>query len=240
MSRTIRFVIFAVGAVGVATLFAAAIHGVPAFGGAAHPYRDRAVAAALAHGTANVVSSVNFDQRGLDTLGEEVILLGSVLAASVLLRAAPGEHEHQPAAGQRVLPAVVLVGYLLLPVTLLVGLSVVAHGALTPGGGFQGGVVLATGLHLLYLAGSYRVLQQLRPAHWAAPVEAAGAGGFVVLGLAGLLAGAGFLGNALPSGTFGELLSAGTVPLYNIAVGAAVFGGVVMLLAQFLRQEEML
>ena len=145
MSRTIRFVIFAVGAVGVATLFAAAIHGVPAFGGAAHPYRDRAVAAALAHGTANVVSSVNFDQRGLDTLGEEVILLGSVLAASVLLRAAPGEHEHQPAAGQRVLPAVVLVGYLLLPVTLLVGLSVVAHGALTPGGGFQGGVVLATG-----------------------------------------------------------------------------------------------
>ncbi|HEX4252463.1 MAG TPA: MnhB domain-containing protein, partial [Pseudonocardia sp.] len=153
MSRRVRFVVFAVGVAGLLALLVAAAPGMPPFGGASHPYRDRAVAAALAQHTANVVSSVNFDQRGMDTLGEEVILLASVLAASVLLRPARDERV-RAARSEPVLPTTSLLGYLLLPVTLLVGLDVVTHGAVTPGGGFQGGVVLATGLHLLYLAGS--------------------------------------------------------------------------------------
>src|SRR4051794_41855565 len=41
----------------------------PHFGSSFHPYRDAAVPAAVAHATSNVISSVNFDLRGLDTLG---------------------------------------------------------------------------------------------------------------------------------------------------------------------------
>ncbi|WP_067177637.1 MnhB domain-containing protein [Microtetraspora niveoalba] len=236
MSGRARLVVFVLGAAGLAVAFVFALGGMPPFGGSEHPYRDLAVAAALRHVTPNVVSSVNFDQRALDTLGEETILLGSVIGAAALLRLVGHEKERPERAGGRLPDAIGLGCYLLLPVTLLIGLDVVAHGHLTPGGGFQGGVVLATGLHLLYLAGRYRSLERLRPLAWYEFGEGASATAFVGVGLAGLAAGGSFLANVLPLGSFRELLSAGTVPVLNIVVGCAVATGAVVLLAQFLEQ----
>ncbi|MEV4754240.1 MnhB domain-containing protein [Micromonospora sp. NPDC049559] len=236
MNRRVRLLVFAVGAAGLAAMFALAVAGMPPFGGAAHPYRDLAVPAALGHATANVVASVTFDQRGLDTLGEEVILLASVIGAAALLRTRPGEHEHHPLADPRQPEAVALVAYLLLPLILLIGLNLVVHGHLTPGGGFQGGVVLATGLHLLYLSGGYRSLRRLRPIEWYQWVEGASTLAFAGVGLGGLALGAGLLANVLPYGPFQQLLSAGTVPVLNVVVGLAVGAGAVVLLGQFLTQ----
>jgi multicomponent Na+:H+ antiporter subunit B len=237
VTRRGRLLVFAIGAAGFAVLWAAAVWGAPAVGGDEHPYRDAAVAAAASHGTANVVSSINFDQRAFDTLGEETILLASVVAAVALLRPAADERVLRPSPEPRVLPATRLLGWMLLPATVLVGLDVVLHGHLTPGGGFQGGVILASAVHLLYLAGSWSALQRLRPSAWAGPVEPVGSAVFAVLGVAGLVAGAGFLGNLLPTGTLGDPLSSGTVVVLNIAVGIGVGAGLVELLVQFLRQE---
>jgi multicomponent Na+:H+ antiporter subunit B len=189
------------------------------------------------HHTANVVSAVNFDQRALDTLGEETILIGSVTGAAVLLRPSREEEAGRPAVTGRVLESTQLAGYLLLPVTLIIGFVLVAHGHVTPGGGFQGGVVLATGLHLLYVTGDYRALGRLRPLALFDAGDALGAALFAALGIAGLVAAGAFLANILPYGTFGQLLSAGTVPLLNVAVGLEVGCGMVMLLAHFLDQE---
>jgi multicomponent Na+:H+ antiporter subunit B len=237
MNQTARLVVFAVGGVTLAVLLGFAVVRMPAFGEAAHPYRDAAVAAALLRHTPNVVSSVNFDQRGLDTFGEETILLASVLGAATLLRRGQAEKTTgTPRDEGRVLQATRLSGYVLLPVTLMIGADVVVHGHLTPGGGFQGGVVLATGLHLLYVAGSYPALRRLRPLNWYEFGEAAGMGAVVTLGIAGLVAGAGFLANILPVGQFGQLVSTGTVPLFSVAIGVEVASGVVVLLAQFLDQ----
>jgi multicomponent Na+:H+ antiporter subunit B len=237
MSRSARLVVFLIGGVGLAVLLGFAIARMPVFGADRHPYRDTTVAAALARRAPNVVTSINFDQRGLDTFGEEAILFASVIGAVTLLR--PGEHERPrtpPDAG-RVLSATRLLGYVMLPVTLVVGADVVVHGHLTPGGGFQGGVVLATGLHLLYVAGSYPALRRLRPLRWYEYAESAGMAAVVALGVAGLAAGAGFLANVLPTGVFGSLVSAGTVPLFSVAIGVEVAAGVVVLLAGFLAQD---
>jgi multicomponent Na+:H+ antiporter subunit B len=124
----------------------------------------------------------------------------------------------------------------LLPVALLTGVYVVAHGQLSPGGGFQGGVVLATGLHLAYIAADYRALKRVRPLAVLDIADAVGAGAFVMLGIAGLITGAAFLQNILPLGTFGRLSSGGLVPVLNAAVGVEVGSGVVVLLAAFLDQ----
>jgi multicomponent Na+:H+ antiporter subunit B len=237
VTRAGRLAVFTLGVLGFAVLWAAAVWGVPAVGAVVHPYRDAAVAAAAARGTANVVSSINFDQRAFDTLGEETILLASVVAAVALLRPAADERVLHPSPEPRVLPATRLMGWLLLPATVLVGLDVVLHGHLTPGGGFQGGVILATAVHLLYLAGGWSALQKLRPSAWAGLVEPAGSVVFAALGVAGLAAGAGFLGNLLPTGVLGSPLSSGTVIVLNIAVGVGVGAGLVELLVQFLRQE---
>ncbi|HEX8009235.1 MAG TPA: hydrogen gas-evolving membrane-bound hydrogenase subunit E [Trebonia sp.] len=237
MSRDVRLLVFSIGAGCVAAMFAVAFFRMPAFGGPVHLYRDLAVPASVAHHAANVVSSVNFDQRGFDTLGEETILLASVVGAAVLLRRAREESEVRPERTGRTVQATTLAGYLLLPVTLLVGFNVVLHGHLTPGGGFQGGVVLATGLHLVYVAGDYPALNRLRPLDLFEVGEAVGAAAFGALGIAGIVVTGAFLANVVPGGTFGQLLSSGTVIILNGAVGVEVGCGMVILLSYFLQQD---
>ncbi|GAA4601302.1 hypothetical protein GCM10023195_03120 [Actinoallomurus liliacearum] len=218
MSRGVRFAVFAVGAAGLGVLFVLAAFRLPDFGGRFHPYGDRAVASAIAEKTKNVVSSVNFDQRAFDTVGEELILFASALGAVVLLRTVrrereeeAGEHGYGPA---DVFDALRLTGYVLLPVTLLVGVYIVAHGHLSPGGGFQGGVVLGTALHLLYLTGDYPALARLRPVPAFEAGEALAAGAFVMVGLAG----------------------AGLVKTGNTLVGLEVGCAIVLVLAKFFEQ----
>ncbi|WP_328539107.1 MnhB domain-containing protein [Streptomyces sp. NBC_00344] len=235
MSRGARLWVLAVGAAGLAVLLGAASFRLPHFGGDSHPYGGRAVRAALARHTANVISSVNFDQRAFDTLGEESILFAAVLGTVVLLRQTRDERQHEPEPAP-VLPSVRRYATLALPVTLLVGLYVVAHGQLSPGGGFQGGVVAATALHLLYIAVDYRALERIRPMGIYHAGDAAGEGAYLVLGVAGLLCGTSFLANFLPYGTFNTLASGGTVPLLNAAIGMEVACAVVVLLSGFLDQ----
>jgi multicomponent Na+:H+ antiporter subunit B len=216
--------VFLPAALVLAVFLVAACGGLPSFGTAVHRYGERAVAAALAHRTANTVSSVNFGIRAFDTLGEESILLATVLGATLLLRPARDERRRR-ASTKRVLPTTRLLGAALLPVTLVAGVYVVAHGQLSPGGGFQGGVVLATALHLAYVTADYRVLERVRPLAALDIADSVAAASFTATGLAGLVAGGAFLENVLPLGTFNQITSGGTVPLLNAAVGIEVASG---------------
>jgi multicomponent Na+:H+ antiporter subunit B len=194
----------------------------------------------------DVVTAVNFDYRGFDTLGEEFIFFAAVLGVVLILRADRGEGPGEItdyAAGRAVPPtsdAVRVVGLGLTPPTVLFGIYVVAHGHLTPGGGFQGGVILATGVLLIYLAGEFDDLHGLYTETALERAEALGAGGYVVIGLFGLLTGSTFLDNVLPLGTTGRVFSAGTVPLINLSVGFEVAAGLVVLLTAFVRQTLVL
>ncbi len=241
MSRRARLAMFAVVAAALGAALVLALLGLPRFGSAFHPYGDRAVAVAVGpQQTANVVGSVTFDQRGVDTLGEEFILFGSVIGALVLLRPAPEEREVGVRGAGRVMSSTGLAGYLLLPISLLVGGYIVAHGAVSPGGGFQGGVILASGWHLLYVAGRYAALRRLVPNKPLELAEAVGGAAFAAIGVAGIGVAGVFLVNLLPKGSLGSLLSAGTVPVLNGAVGVEVTSGVVLLLASFLDQAVVL
>ena len=236
MSRRARNVILIAGVCLLGAVFVIGWLQLPGFGGSSHPYRDLAVAAAFAHSTANVVSAINFDQRGFDTFGEESILVAAVAGVAVLLRAVREEERVKPDTRGRVLDSTAVLVYVFLPVTLVIGVDVVTHGAVTPGGGFQGGVVLATGVHLLYVGGRFTALEKLRPLGLFAPVEAAGLLIYAGVGLAGLAIGGAFLKNVIPQGTLADLVSSGTVPVLSAAGGLAVVGSVVTLLAHFLDQ----
>jgi len=235
MTRRTRLLVAALGGTGLAVLLVAACFDLPRFGGAHHPYGDRVVRASLARHTANTIASVNFDQRAFDTLGEMSILFASVLGTVVLLRQTRDEHRAAPEPEQVALP-VRRFALLVLPVAVVTGLYVIAHGQLSPGGGFQGGVVVATALHLLYLGADYRALERIRPVGSYEIADALAASAYLVLGLAGLVAGTAFLANFLPYGTFNTLSSGGTVPLLNAAIGMEVACAVVVLLARFLDQ----
>ena len=236
MTRRVRLWLVALGGAGLAVLLVAACLRLPGFGGDRHPYGARAVHASLTRHTANVISSVNFDQRAFDTLGEMAILFASVLGTVVLLRQTRDERRGAPEP-EDVAPAVRRYALIVLPVALLTGLYVIAHGQLSPGGGFQGGVVAATALHLLYLGADYRALERIRPLGLYEAGDAIAASAYLVTGLAGVLGGTAFLANTLlPYGTFNTLSSGGTVPLLNAAIGMEVACAVVVLLARFLDQ----
>jgi multicomponent Na+:H+ antiporter subunit B len=221
--------------------------GLPNYGVYPGPYGDVLNQVAVAERKAtNVVAAVTFDYRGVDTMGEEYILFAAVIGVAVLLRAQRDEVEQPPDedAADRRAPgtsnAVRVLGLALVGPVVLFGLYMVAHGHLTPGGGFQGGVVLATGALLVFLSGEYVTLRKVRPAALIDLAESSGAGGYVTVGLLGLATGAAFLENVLPLGEPGALLSAGTIPLLNLAVGLEVAGGMVLLLSEFLEQTLVL
>jgi multicomponent Na+:H+ antiporter subunit B len=225
------------GGAALAALLAAACLDTPDFGRAGHPYGERAVHASLAHRTANTIASVNFDQRAYDTLGEAGILFAAVLGCVVLLRQSRDETRDRPGPENVSAPERRYALLVLLPVALVTGMYVVAHGQLSPGGGFQGGVVAATALHLLYLGAGYRALERIRPVSRFEAGDALAIFAYLAIGLAALAAGTAFLANSLlPYGTFNTLASGGGVPLLNAAVGLEVACAVVVLLACFLDQ----
>jgi multicomponent Na+:H+ antiporter subunit B len=165
---------------------------------------------------------------------------------ALILRPQRGEgagHFTDYATGRAVPPtsdAVRVLGLGLTPPTVLFGIYVVAHGHLTPGGGFQGGVVLATGVLLIYLAGEFDDLHGLYSEAALERSEGLGAGAFVAIGMLGLATGHAFLANVLPLGTTGSVFSAGTVPLLNMSVGLEIAAGLVLLVTTFLHQTIVL
>ena len=243
MSDSVRMRVFVVALAGLLGLLLWAFIGLPDFGHYRGPYGDILNRVAVPErSTTDVVTAVNFDYRGFDTLGEEFILFAAVIAVASILRTLRGERSRPPdddAAGRDVPDTSLLVrvtGLGLVAPVILVGIYIVAHGHQTPGGGFQGGVILATALLLTYLAGDYATMRAVGPTWLIELAEGSGAAGFALIGVAGLVAGTAFFDNVLGKGTPGELLSSGTIPLSNAAVGLAVTGGFVFMLSEFLQQ----
>jgi multicomponent Na+:H+ antiporter subunit B len=242
MSRRARLVLGLTGLAVLAGLLGWSVAGLPAFGHYQGGYGNQLTREALAerHVT-NVVTAIVFDYRGFDTLGEEFILFASVVGVTLLLRRGTEEEDEQ--ALLREAPddstrsdAIRVVGTLAVPVVFGMGLWLVAFGAITPGGGFQGGVLLAGSVLLVFLVAGFRQYKELTPTRWLDFAEGAGAAGFVLLGLGGLVAGAAYLHNFLPSGIRGTLESGGTIPLLNWATAVEVTAAMLLLCSEFLQR----
>jgi multicomponent Na+:H+ antiporter subunit B len=233
VSRGARTGLFTVSAVGLAALLLWAVAGLPDFGHYRGPYGKvlTSVAVGERHAT-NVVAAVTFDYRGVDTMGEEFILFGSVMGVALLLRHLRRERRRLPERMQS--DAVRLAGVGFAAGLFVLGLYVVAHGPITPGGGFQGGVVLAGAFALVFLAGDYRAYRALTPTPALDLVEGVGAGGYAVIGIVSLLLGSAFLHNFGPLGTAGTLASGGSIPFLNIASALEVSAAFVLLFTEFL------
>ena len=235
MSRRIRLLVLGPALLGLGALFAWAIAGLPAFGDYRGPYGFvlNRVVVPLRH-TTNVVMGTTFDVRGVDTMGEEFILFAAVLGVALLLRDETRSRQAERRTRRLPSDAVRLVGVLMIGGALLIGLWLMAFGYVTPGGGFQGGVLFAGAILLLYVVGSHRDYHPFRDEHVLDPLEALGAGGYVVVGLAALVSGTAFLTNLFGLGTTGTLLSGGSIPLLNWASAIAVSCATLLLFAEFL------
>lgn len=176
-------------------------------------------------GAQNIVTAVIVTFRGLDTLGEVLVLFIATTGVGFLLQNKSGKSRRKPA---REPSEILETGSILLtPLIILFGIYVFTHGHLTPGGGFQGGVIIATGFLLLMLARTdFRIDTALLTA-----VESVSGTGYLILGVLGLVLASGFLDSRLlPEGRFGSLISGGTIPLIYSFIGLKVGAELVSIL----------
>lgn len=126
----------------------------------------------------------------------------------------------------------------LAPYIMLFGFYVVTHGHLSPGGGFQGGVVLASGMILLLLCKDVSEVEKIFPSRRFSFLESMGYFFFLLAGLAGIAAGGYFLGPVAPStSVFGGLPGAGFILVLNIIIGVKVGAGISLICYYLLREE---
>ena len=139
--------LFAIAAAGLVACYLWAFAGLPGFGDYPGPYGQEILKHAIAQTNATgVVSAINFDYRGFDTVGEEFILFTAAAGMSVVLRKLRGEREGRatspydrarsrglpPTSDALRVPTLALVG----PV-VLIGWWLAPHAQANPSGGFQ-------------------------------------------------------------------------------------------------------
>ncbi len=245
MTMAQRRWLFFAGLTGFLAFYLWGMAGLPGFGNYPGPYGDivSRIAIAQTHAT-GVVSAVNFEYRGFDTVGEEFILFIAAIGVAMVLRRLRGEQDgaqvraevrHRGATGAT--DAVRLATLTFTGPAVVMGWFLASHAQTSPSGGFQGGVVLATAFVLIYLAGEFIVFRRLSPANLVDAVEAAGAGGFVAVGLAAAAMGLPYLANFLPLGAQpGAVSSSGTIALISFFVGIEVAAAFLLIVGELVDQ----
>ncbi|MDA3870865.1 MAG: sodium:proton antiporter [Candidatus Marinimicrobia bacterium] len=162
----------------------------------------------------NVVTSVIVTYRGLDTLGEVTVLFLATAGIGFLLK------KKNKKSKKRVASEILqTASSFLVALIVLLGVYIFTHGHLTPGGGFQGGVIIATAFLLLLLSDvnmkfNHTILQV---------VESFSGVFYVVIGIIGLVLTVGFLNSKIiPLGEYGTLFSAGAIPIIYSLIGLKV------------------
>ena len=118
----------------------------------------------------------------------------------------------------------------LLPFALMYIFYIILHGHLSPGGGFQGGVMMVAVVVMLYMGYDYKAASSSINKHFMHKFEGFASVVYVALAMLGVAYAGNFCYNALSqSGNIGELWSTGTIFLMNAAVGAKVLTGVAVL-----------
>ncbi|MEA1914846.1 MAG: MnhB domain-containing protein, partial [Campylobacterota bacterium] len=181
--------------------------------------------------SANAVTSVVTYFRGLDTLGEVTILFLSIFGIGFGIQRLDTKHNIFSYRNSLLQTGVKV----LFPLIILFGLYIIIHGHLSPGGGFQGGVIIGSGFLLMFLAfgNKFKLNHTI-----IALFEALSGASFVLVGVLGALVVNRFFGNFLPLGNMGELFSGGVIPLIYIFVGLKVAAEITALVEYFIRVKD--
>jgi multicomponent Na+:H+ antiporter subunit B len=215
-----------------------AVGDLPGFGATGTPIRDHPITDVYLRqsqediGIPNTVTSVLASYRGLDTLGELVVVFTAAVAVVVLLGplARPDEaawRKDLDLVDYRVLR---VVSAMLMPFILLFALYVLFHGDFGPGGGFQAGVIFASGFVLYGLVFGLDKAQQVLPKAVLWSLIPLGLLMFVGVGVATVVLGGSFLdydmlspGDPAAGQHLGILLVESAIGLTVAAVMTSIF-----------------
>lgn len=128
-----------------------------------------------------------------------------------------------------------------MPFILMYGLYIILHGEVSPGGGFQGGVVIGAAYILYTIVFNLKEGQRQAPHSSIILANSFGPLLFVIAGLWGVATGYAFLANKVvkftPHGEVGTMFSSPSLLLINIGIGLAVSSIIVGFFFAFLEWE---
>lgn len=170
-------------------------------------------------GSANPVTSVVVTYRGFDTLGEVTVLFTAFMGVGLLLRRKEDEEmivEAEKREGSEILQTA---SNFITPLLFIFGIYVFVHGHLSAGGGFQGGVIIASAILLGVLSRtSYKINDNL-----VLFVDSFAGLMLVILATLGVILAGGFMDNRyIGLGEYGKLFSAGAIPFIYSFIGIKV------------------
>lgn len=176
-------------------------------------------------GSLNLITAVLYDYRAFDSLGESTVIFGAVSGIVLIL-----SRKMLPVSSKGLSFIVKRTLGIMTPFIALFGLYVITHGHLTPGGGFQGGVILAA-ISIIFsiVYGSAFDYRRYSP-QTKTVLETGGALTFLALGVAGIFMEGFFLNNlGFLTAETGSLISAGSIPYINVGVGFKVGAGLAII-----------
>lgn len=189
----------------------------------------------------NVVTAILGSFRGYDTLGEVFVVFAACIGVLFILGVKPAKkilQTNDQSSGLRhhIIPQVV--GRLLIPFIVLFGLYVQFHGEYGPGGGFQAGAIIATGV-ILYalLEGESKALRAI-PRGVLLGMVVGGALLYGSVGVVCMLMGGTFLEYSVLAAdpVFGQQLG---ILIIEAGVGMAVCGALLSIFHAFAARESL-
>ena len=187
-------------------------------------------------GAANLVTAVVVSYRAFDTLGEITILFLTAAIISFFLKLS-NEDENKIIIHKGTSEILITASQLLIPLIFLFGVYVFLNGHLTPGGGFQGGAIIASGVVLAIMANPNMTINHLVVV-W---VESLSGVTVVLIGVLGVILGGGFLDSTLNGyglGEFGTVFSAGTIPVIYSLIGLKVGAEISNILNKYQKSQK--
>jgi len=190
----------------------------------------------------NMITVILFDWRGYDTLGEAFILITAVFTTSILfgrgvLGGDVSQHDETAVRRPTVVQKIFAAPFVFIIVAF--GIVLTLGGHITPGGGFQGGSVIATAFFLSVVVYGFKKNVFNISHKGLIAFESVGALIYLCLGLVGLALSGYYLynvgANLYPSLGVGSTLqsifaypdstNAGIIPYLNIGIALKVLSG---------------
>ena len=173
-------------------------------------------------GARNTVSAIYLGYRVFDTLGETIVLLMAI-TGTIALIGTYGITQGKVRSGRLRTVLLEVVAAKLGPIVLVFGLYVMMYGHVSPGGGFQGGVVIASGIIFLELGGRKGASTKLAEKSVLALIESSVFLLMVLSALSGIVLGGGFFADFLaPLG----MPTVSYIVMLNILIGMKVGAGI--------------
>ncbi len=188
----------------------------------------------------NVVTAVLGSFRGYDTLGEVFVVFAACIGVLFVLggysrEKAPDREGDIQGLRHHLIPQVV--GRLLVPFIVLFGLYVQFHGEYGPGGGFQAGAIVATGVILYALLEGEREALRVLPKSLLMGMVVVGALLYGLVGVVCMFLGGSFLDYSVLSAdpVFGQQIG---ILMIEAGVGMAVCGALLTIFHAFAAREH--